>query len=30
MTGAVSEELSAQHTLDPGATRQMSPSFFMQ
>ena len=29
-TGAVSEEDTAQHRELPGATRQMSPSFFMQ
>ena len=29
-TGAVSEEETAQHRALPGATRQMSPSFFMQ
>ena len=30
ITGAVSEDDSAQHLSDPGATRQMSPSRFMQ
>ena len=29
-TGAVSEEDTAQQRALPGATRQMSPSFFMQ
>ena len=29
-TGAVSEDERAQQTFEPGATRQMSPSFFMQ
>ena len=29
-TGAVSEEETAQQRALPGATRQMSPSFFMQ
>ena len=28
--GAVSEDDTAQHRELPGATRQMSPSFFMQ
>ena len=30
ITGAVSEDESAQQMSEPGATRQMSPSFFMQ
>jgi hypothetical protein len=29
-TGAVSEEETAQQRDEPGATQQMSPSFFMQ
>jgi len=29
-TGAVSDDDTAQHRELPGATRQMSPSFFMQ
>jgi hypothetical protein len=30
ITGAVSDEESAQQVWEPGATRQTSPSFFMQ
>jgi hypothetical protein len=30
MTGAVSDDDSAQQVSEPGATRQISPSFFMQ
>ena len=30
MTGATSDELTAQQRGDEGATQQMAPSFFMQ
>ena len=29
-TGAVSDDETAQHRLEPGATQQISPCFFMQ